>query len=287
MTLQISSARSWADIGKRRLQPINTEIQPLRTLVSLAGKIAVVTGGAKGIGAAIASRFAEAGAEVVLGDIDLAAASSTAEAIASKHGAKLHARHLDVTASASISDLAKWCSAELAGCDIWVNNAGIYPFDDLADIDDEAWDRLNAINYRGTFVGCREAAREMLKSQKGGVILNMASVAGLVGRARLTHYAASKHGVVGITKSLAAELGPHGIRVLALAPGLVSTPGIAQRDSGDGQPSEFENMAVKRMPLGRIAQPDDVAKVALFCVSDMASLVTGAVIPVDAGLLAH
>src|SRR5262249_19863899 len=147
-------------------------------------------------------------------------------------------------------------------------------------------DRVLDINLRGTFIGAREAARRMTRAGRGGVILNLASTAGFkAGGPAVAHYVSSKHAVIGLTKSLAVELGPHGIRVLAIAPTLIETPGIeageeAFRHAGLG---DLLDSYAQRLPLGRVGVSDDVARVALFCASDLSLFMTGSTVLVDGG----
>ena len=246
-------------------------------LLSLKGRNAVVTGGARGIGLAICERLAEAGANIVVGDVREDLGKEAAEHIAQQWGVKALFCVVDVSDGASIARLADTTVQELGGIDIWVNNAGIYPFSPLVEMPDELWDRVLDINLRGTFIGAREAAKRMIAAHKGGVIINLASTAGYQGGASIAHYVASKHGVRGLTKSLAIELGPQNIRVLALAPTLISTPGISE--------SGLDTSMFASLPLGRVGVPDDVGRVALFCASDLSMLMTGSTIPVDAGAL--
>lgn len=246
-------------------------------LLSLNGRNAVVTGGARGIGLAICQRLAEAGANIVVGDVREDLGEEVAEHIARRWGVKALFCVADVSDGASIAQLADKAVQELDGIDIWVNNAGIYPMSPVLEMPDEQWDRVLAINLRGTFIGAREAAKRMIGAQKGGVIINLASTAGYQGGASIAHYVASKHGVRGLTKSLAIELGPHNIRVLALAPTLISTPGISE--------SGLDTSPFESLPLGRVGVPDDVGRVALFCASDLSMLMTGSTIAVDAGAL--
>lgn len=153
---------------------------------------------------------------------------------------------------------------------------------------EEQWDRVLDINLRGTFIGAREAARQMISAQHGGVIINLASTAGYQGGAGIAHYVSSKHGVRGLTKSLAIEFGPYNIRVLALAPTLIRTPGIeeSRRASATaGHPDMLGPSFDATLPLRRAGVPDDVARVAMFCASDLSMLMTGSTLPVDAGAL--
>ncbi len=256
-------------------------------LVSLRGKNAVITGGARGIGLAIGTRLAEAGASVYLADVDAALAETSARGLTEK-GYKAVGGMVDVTKGASISALADQVVQQLGGIDIWVNNAGIYPSNPVLEMSDEAWGRVVDINLTGTFIGGREAAKRMVAAGKGGVIINLASTAGYRAGEGLAHYVATKHGVRGLTKSLAAELGRYNIRVLALAPTFIQTPGttVYNDDRTTGNQVDMNEVYATKVPLGRPGVPDDVARVALFCASDLSSFMTGSTLPVDAGDLA-
>jgi NAD(P)-dependent dehydrogenase (short-subunit alcohol dehydrogenase family) len=261
----------------------------VQDLISLNGRVAVVTGAARGIGRAIARRLAEAGALVVVGDIDEAGAKAAAEAL----GGRAIGARVDVIDEASIIALADTAVSAFGHLDIWVNNAGIFPGSPSVDFLAEMWDRVQDVNLRGTFLGAREAARRMIaQGPNGGVIINVASVSGYRGRPGLAAYVASKHGVVGLTKSLGVELGQHNIRVLGVAPTGVSTPGIAERKAGatGAELARIEDLEKKvgaALPLGRLGVPDDIARVALFCASDLSMLMTGSIVQVDAGALAN
>lgn len=260
--------------------------RPLADLVSLRGRGAVVTGGARGIGRAISRRLAEAGAAVMIGDVDEVAAKSTADELAGELGSVVGGVGLDVTDSASISAVADVAVAELGRIDIWINNAGGYPMTPSLAMTDGQWDALLDLNLRGTFIGCREAARRMVADGKGGVIINMASVAGFNGGAPGgAHYVASKHGVRGITRALALEFADQGVRVLAVAPTGIVTPGmeelLAPAVAGTGATVD----QLLATPLGRPGVPDDVARVVLFCATDLALFMTGSTVVVDAGAL--
>lgn len=257
----------------------------LEQLVSLKGKNAVVTGGAKGLGRAIACRFAEAGASVLIGDIDVDAATAAAKQIGSTFSSRVLATRLDVSGTESIVAAADMAVRELGGIDIWVNNAGIYPLTPVLRMPDEEWDRVIAVNLRGTFIGCREAARRMSDAKRGGVIINLASIAGFkAGGPGITHYTASKHAVRGVTRQMALELASLNIRVLAIAPTTIMTEGVAYA-TGKVAAAGFDLEQTMKSMLGRTGVPDDVARVALFCASDLSLFMTGSTLPVDAGEL--
>ncbi len=235
--------------------------KPLEQLISLRERRAVVTGGARGLGRAIAYRLAEAGASVLIGDIDQAAAKTATEELVSSFGVDSFSTALDVTESSSVSAAADAAVARLGGIDIWVNNAGIYPSKPLLQMTDDDWDRVLKVNLRGTFVGCREAARRMISAGRGGVIINISSVAGFRGRsAGVSHYVASKHGVIGLTRQIAVELAEHGIRVLAVSPTTIITPGVESAMSGGSTDSPIDLEEALTRPLGRAGRPDDGAR---------------------------
>jgi NAD(P)-dependent dehydrogenase (short-subunit alcohol dehydrogenase family) len=253
----------------------------LDELVSLPGRVAVVTGGARGIGLAVGRRLAEAGATVVLGDLDAHAAESAASDLGGL------GCEVDVRDTGSVARLADTAVSAFGRLDIWVNNAGIYPSHEALAMTEEDWDAVLDIDLRGVFLGAREAGRRMIEVGNGGVIVNIASTAAyrVAGRG-IAHYAAAKHGVVGLTKSLAVELGPDGIRVLAVAPGVTATPGLeAARPELEAAGFALDELTAA-LPLGRVAVPDDIARVVLFCASDLAALMTGSTLLVDAGWLA-
>jgi NAD(P)-dependent dehydrogenase (short-subunit alcohol dehydrogenase family) len=264
----------------------------LQQLVSLDGRHAVITGGARGIGYAIARRLAEAGAELLIGDKDVKAATTSAECIAREFGVRAFPCALDVADARSMARLAEIAVEKFSTIEIWVNNAGVYPAKNLIDTTDEEWDFVNDVNLKGTFLGCREAGRRML-AVGTGVIINITSVSGYRGRPSMAHYIASKHGVVGLTKALALELGSKGIRVLAVSPALTQTPGYQEamdRNSGGSASAQSNKELHERIrsmvPLGRMGQPDDVARVVLFCASDLAAFVTATTVFADGGVSA-
>lgn len=257
-------------------------------LISLEGRVAVVTGGARGIGFAIAGRLAEAGAKVLIGDLDDTGAEDAAKRLRDA-GRMAIGVELDARDEVSVTALADRAVGELGTIDIWVNNAGIYPSVPLVDMTEAQWDDVVDLNLKGSFLGAREAAKRMVAAGHGGVIVNLGSTAGFRAPGPgVAHYVSSKFGVRGLTKALAVELGPHGIRVLAVAPTFIDTPGTRaghERLEAAGLGDLIESVAAGK-PLGRTGVPDDVARVVLFCVSDLAVLMTGTTLPVDAGDLA-
>jgi NAD(P)-dependent dehydrogenase (short-subunit alcohol dehydrogenase family) len=257
-------------------------------LVSLNGKVAVVTGGARGTGAAIARRLAEAGATVAIGDADGQAAEAAARELRSA-GRSAAGMALVADDEADVGAFADRVVDEHGGIDVWVNNAGIYPHASILDMSAAQWDEVLAFNLRGCFLGAREAAKRMAAAQRGGVVVNIASTSAFrASTPGMAHYVASKFGVRGLTQALAVELGPLGIRVLGVAATFTETPGTRARrtDLDDAAYAEYIGRVGARKPLGRVAVPDDVARVVLFCASDLSSLMTGSTIAVDAGDLA-
>ena len=249
-------------------------------LISLGGRNAVITGGGRGIGYAIARRLSEAGAHVIVADIDRERASEAVRNLATDRAI---AAHVDVSDQRSVVSLADLAVAETGGIDIWVNNAGIYPDDALFDIDEDQWDRVLDVNLRGTYFGAREAATRMIARRTGGVIINISTAPAYV-REGAPHYVASKLGVVALTRRMGAELGTHGIRVLALAPTVILTPGMEESAAQGGWKLDLLGEQMSReLPLGRAGVPDDVARVALFCASDLAGFMTGCEVRVDGG----
>lgn len=253
-------------------------------LVSLAGRHAVVTGGARGLGFGIARRLAEAGADVLIGDLTQELATQAAADLQRSNRSQLLGTYMDVTKTPTIVTAADLAVERLGGIDIWVNNAGIFPSVEIPNMTDEIWDQVLAVNGRGVFVSSREAAKRM--GDKGGVIVNIASTAGFGGVAPgLAAYVASKHAVRGITRQMALELAPRAIRVLGVAPTYCETEGNkAQIAANSDRDKLAQNIpAVVSSRLGRVGVPDDIARAVLFCASDMSIFMTGSTLLVDAG----
>ena len=264
------------------------EVQSIAQLFDLSGKGAVVTGGAMGIGQAIAFRLAEAGASVMIADIDLEAANQTAEQIKAR-GGKAQAIRADVRSAADAKKVAQATVEAFGRLDILVNNAGVYPIFPIKEVSEEIWDKTLDTNLKGMFFYSQAAAEAMIKGGQGGKIVNIASIDALHPGGELAHYNASKGGVVMLTKALALELAPHQILVNAVAPGSIATPGTAaSTDAYLARGGDIEDLAKKfrgRVPLGRVGRPDDIAKVVLFVVSAAADYMTGSLVLVDGGYL--
>lgn len=260
----------------------------LTELVSLRGRSAVVTGAAWGLGKATAMRLAEAGASVLIGDIDVESAAKTAVEISEATGSRVLSAYSDAGDSTSVLDLVGTAVRELGGIDIWVNNAGLPSSVPIFDLTEDEFDKVITITLKGTFVGARAAAKHMAKAGRGGVIVNVASLAGLLGISPgQAAYVAAKHGVVGLTKQMAIELGKHNIRVLGVAPGVCLTEKTAFL--ADMPPEQLKAIGIPGIDntrLGRVGEADDVARVILFAASDLSMFMTGSTLPVDGGMAA-
>jgi NAD(P)-dependent dehydrogenase (short-subunit alcohol dehydrogenase family) len=255
-------------------------------LVTLQDRTAVVTGGGRGLGKAIARRLAEAGANVLIGDVDKELALAAAEDFDDPNWSRVAGTFMDVTDTATVIAAADLAVEKFGGIDVWVNNAGIFPSIEILEMPDTVWDQVFDVNVRGLFAGSREAARRMIAADRGGVIVNVASTAGFKGVAPgLSAYVGSKHAVRGITKQMALELAPRGIRVLGVAPTFCVTEGnmLAMSQNPDRTNSAKEIPAMLTSRLGRVGVPDDIARAVLFCASDMSIFMTGSTLLLDAG----
>lgn len=253
-------------------------------LLSLAGKTAIVTGGAMGIGEGIASRLAEAGANVMIADVDDTAATTTAKGYTDK-GWQASSVHVDVSDQASVAAMVQATVDKYNAIDILVNNAGIYPSKPLTQMDQTDFDHVIAVNLKSVFLCTKAVSAVMIAKGNGGRIINVTSIDALhPSMIGLAHYDASKHGVWGFTKNVALELAEQKIWVNAIAPGGISTPGVA-KSSGGAISDDVIKAFEAKIPMHRFGQPDDIGKVALFLASDMSGYMTGAQIVVDGGVL--
>lgn len=259
-------------------------MKTISQLLDLTGKVAIVTGGAKGIGQGIVYRLAEAGAFVVVADLDYAAAAETARAITGK-GFKAMATKVDVGSEAEIRALITDTEAAHGSVDILVNNAGIYPNVAVAEMDSELFDTVLRVNLRSVFLTTKYAA-ETMRRHGGGKIINVTSIDALhPSMVGLAHYDASKHGAWGFTKNAALEYAKDGITVNAIAPGGITTPGTAIMTDPGADTSGMIDAFLSKIPMHRMGEPDEIGTVALFLASDMASYLTGSQIVVDGGAL--
>lgn len=240
----------------------------------LDGKVAIITGAAQGMGAATARLFVEEGARVVLGDV----LEDKGRALADELGDAAFFAPLDVTSADSWSTVAAATIAQFGGIDILVNNAGVMHWSPIEDIDLAATERLLDINVLGNLLGAKTVVPEMKRAGRG-VIVNISSVDGLRGVNGLAAYTASKWAVRGLTKSLAYELGPAGIRVCSVHPGGVDTT-LGNPTGREGEELQSQYVGV---PLQRIGESEDIARVTLFVASDDAAYMTGAELAVDGG----
>ncbi|MFW5994122.1 MAG: 3-oxoacyl-ACP reductase FabG [Halanaerobiaceae bacterium] len=244
--------------------------------MKLKEKVAIVTGGASGIGKGVAELFIEEGAKVVVADYDVEKGEKTAKELNEK-GEALFVQ-VDVSDTEAAEAMVEKTVEEFGKVDILINNAGVTADGFLSKMSEDAWDKVIDVNLKGVFNCSKFAAQKMMETD-GGVILNASSVVGLYGNVGQTNYAASKFGVIGLTKTWAKELAGKGVRVNCVAPGFTNTEML------DAVPDKILDKMKKKTPVGRLGEIEDIANAYLFLASDDASYINGAVLPVDGGLV--
>ena len=245
--------------------------------MELQNKLALVTGGAQGIGKTIGEELTKAGAHVVLGDVNLEGAQVTAEAI-NNNGGSASAIKIDVSNATEVQQVFDFIMKDKKPVDIVVNNAGITRDGLMLRMKEVDWDLVLDINLKGSFLCSQQAAKQMMK-QKSGVIVNISSIVGVMGNFGQANYSASKAGVIGLTKTLAREVASRGIRVNAVAPGFIDTEMTRNLDE------TIRQKLIEQIPLSRLGLPEDVARCVSFLVSDKSSYITGQVINLNGGML--
>ncbi len=251
------------------------------TSIDLTGRIAIVTGASRGIGAAIARGLASAGADVTIADLPQRQADSARTlALIEESGGIARALDVDVTDPDQIRNAVSGTVADKGRLDIMFNNAGVIVRSTALDLTPEQWDHVHNVNLRGVFFGCQAAAREMVKTGGGKIVNTASELAFVVSRSHQSAtYISSKHGVVGLTRTLAVEWAQYGIQVNGIAPGPTNTDMMAATTS------DPERLAatVAEIPTGRMVETQDLVGAALFLASDLSAMVTGHIIPVDGG----
>ncbi|OGK15654.1 SDR family oxidoreductase [Candidatus Roizmanbacteria bacterium RIFCSPLOWO2_02_FULL_37_19] len=262
---------------------------PLLSLLNLSGKTAIVTG-AVGIGYGISYRLAEAGANVMVASRTQDTLDETVNQLANK-GWNVKGIKIDVSVEDDVKNMVGETVATYGGVDILVNNAGVYPNIPVKNMTLAEFEQVLAINLKGVFLCTKYVSEKMIEQDRGGKIINITSIDALhPSSIGLAHYDASKHGVWGFTKNVALELAVHRIWVNAIAPGGILTPGVQEFQKAVPMPEgvdpvQLMEMFLKKIPMHRMGEPDDIGKVALFLASDMSSYMTGAQIIVDGGVL--
>jgi len=243
----------------------------------LKDKVALITGGARGIGRAIAMAFAQEGADIVIADVIAEDAQKTCVDIEAL-GRKTLALQIDVTSFAKVEEGINKILDKFAKVDILVNNAGITKDNLLLRMSEAEWDAVINVNLKGTF-NCTKAVSKAMIKQRCGKIINIASIIGIIGNAGQANYSASKAGIIALTKTAAKEFASRNININAVAPGFIQTEMTAKL------PQDIKEKMLNEIPLKRFGSPDDVAKACLFLASDEASYITGQTIVVDGGMI--
>ncbi len=262
---------------------------PIKDLLSFKGKKVLITGGGSGIGLATAHRFAELGADLYLIDIDLRLLGSAKKILTDRYDVDVSAFKVDLSSKGEISRL--WQNLEGDEPDILINNVGVYIFKNFLEIDEKFLDRMMKINFESAFWMCQEFIKRRMRRKKGGVIINLGSIEAVMPFAPgLAHYDAAKTAVLALTRALARDYSKKGFRINAVVPGGINTPGVKKLRQKATMNFRVDMMKLamdfkSRLPIGRFGDPDEVARVMVFLASDLASYMTGALIPVDGGFL--
>ncbi|MCU0491250.1 MAG: SDR family oxidoreductase [Chloroflexaceae bacterium] len=244
----------------------------------LKNKIAIITGAAAGNGRAIALRFAEEGCDLAISDINLAGVQETAE-LASIHGVRVVAMKADVTSRADVETMVSEAVTQLGPIGVLVNNAGIFFNASFDQMTDDQWARMLNVNLTSVFLMSQTVIRHWLAANRGGSIVNLASISSSIAFTNSAHYCTAKAGLLGLSRCLALEFGPRGIRSNCLAPGIIETAMTRPALSDEAMVADW----MRRIPLKRIGQPRDVADAALFLASDESRYITGDTIYIDGG----
>ena len=253
--------------------------------MKLEQRVAVITGAGSGIGQAMALLFAREGARILAADVNGRAAETTAAAVTAA-GGTAQAFTVDVSRPDQVAAMIARAVEVYGRIDILCNNAGIGSTTSVVECEPDEWDRVMTINVKSVYLGCKYAVPAMI-AQGGGVIVNTASVAGMVGLPKRASYSASKGAVIALTRQVAIEYVEQGIRVNCLCPGTVDSPWVGRLLAGADDPVAARQALVARQPLGRLGTPEDVAAAALYLASDDAAFITGTGLVIDGGLTAR
>jgi len=249
--------------------------------MKLKGKNAIVTGAGSGIGQGIALAFAKEGAKVLVADVNEKGGKQTVFKIKERGGEAIFIK-TDVSNASSVGKMVQSCVNEFGGVDILVNNAGILRTGTVETTSEEEWNAVINVNLKGVFLGCKKAIPEMLKRKKGKIV-NIASIAGLIGFNALTAYCASKGGIIAMTRAIALDYAPKNINVNCIAPGVIRTAMTKDMLADEKQKTSFE----QQTPYTRLGEPEDIANAAVYLASDESDFVVGQVLVIDGGWVAR
>ncbi|HYP20415.1 MAG TPA: SDR family oxidoreductase [Chloroflexia bacterium] len=253
--------------------------------MKLKDRVAVITGAGSGIGQAMALLFAREGARILAADINAEAAQATADAVVAE-GGTCRSFAVDVVQPEQVRAMIEQAVSAYGRIDILCNNAGIGSTTSVVECEPEDWDRVMAVNVKSVYLGCKYAVPHML-AQGSGVIVNTASVAGMVGLVKRASYSASKGAVIALTRQVAIEYVEQGIRVNCLCPGTVDSPWVGRLLDQADDPAAARQALVARQPIGRLGNPEEIAAAALYLASDDAAFITGTGLVIDGGLTAR